>query len=351
MRRPLPAAVTVAGIVARLGGEARGDTSRPIVRLASLATAGSDAITFVSSPRHVEAARSCRAGAMIVSPALAAHAAPGATVLLTPDPHLYYARLSQWFESMLSPASVPGIDPTARIAPSALIGAGTRIGPHVVIEAEVRVAEGCDIGAGCFIGSDSTLGAGSRLEPNVTILHGCAVGRRAIVHPGTVIGADGFGFAPSSEGWVKVAQLGGVAIGDDVEIGANCAIDRGALDDTTIGDGCKIDNLVQIAHNVRIGAGTAIAGCVGIAGSAVIGRRCMIGGGAGILGHLEICDDVTISAMSLVSRSIRQPGFYTGVFPLVPNAEWERLAATLKRLPAIRAQLKAIQETNRAKDA
>jgi UDP-3-O-[3-hydroxymyristoyl] glucosamine N-acyltransferase len=350
MRRPLPAAVTVAEIVARLGGEVHGDATRRIDCLASLAAAQPSAITFLASARHATAALESRAGAIVVSPALADALAPSMVRVLTADPYLYYARLSQWFESLMHPPRTPGIDPTACIAASARIDEAARIGPHAVIEAGAQVAADCDIGAGCFIGEDTAIGEGSRLHPGVTVHHGCTIGRRAIIHSGTVIGADGFGFAPSAEGWVKIAQLGGVTVGDDVEIGANCAIDRGALEDTTIGDGCKIDNLVQVAHNVRIGDGTAIAGCVGIAGSAVIGRRCMIGGGAGILGHLEICDDVTISAMSLVSRSIRQPGFYTGVFPLVPNGDWERIAATLKRLPAMRTQLRHLQDETRDKD-
>jgi UDP-3-O-[3-hydroxymyristoyl] glucosamine N-acyltransferase len=179
------------------------------------------------------------------------------------------------------------------------------------------------------------------------VLEDCSIGARGIVHSGTVIGSDGFGFAREDGRWSKIPQLGAVVIGDDVEIGANCTIDRGALDDTVIGDGCKLDNLIQIAHNVRIGEHTALAGCVGVAGSAVIGARCMIGGSAGILGHLEICDDVVISAMSLVTRSIDRPGFYSGVFPLMPNADWERSAATLRQLPALRARLRALERLER----
>jgi UDP-3-O-[3-hydroxymyristoyl] glucosamine N-acyltransferase len=180
------------------------------------------------------------------------------------------------------------------------------------------------------------------LHPRVTLYPGVTLGARAIVHAGTVIGADGFGFAPSAQGWVKIAQLGSVRIGDDVEIGANCSIDRGALDDTVIGSGCKLDNQVQVGHNVRIGAGTAIAGCVGIAGSAVIGERCMIGGGVGVAGHITLCDGAVIGGMTLVERSIDEPGFYTGAWPVQTHAQWERTAATLKQLPQLRQRLRAL---------
>jgi UDP-3-O-[3-hydroxymyristoyl] glucosamine N-acyltransferase len=349
MRRPLPAAVTVADIVARLGGQARGDETTPIERLGSLAGAGPGAIAFLVARRHAAAAGRSRASAVIVAPELADACAPGATLILTPDPYQYYARVSQWFETLLAGPRRAGIDASASVAPSARLGPGARIGPRAVIDAGADIGADADVGAGCFVGADTVVGAASRLHANVTVYHGCTIGRRVIVHAGSVIGADGFGFAPSADGWVKIAQLGGVRIGDDVEIGANCSIDRGAIEDTVVGDGCKIDNQVQVAHNVTIGAGTAIAGCVGIAGSAVIGRGCMIGGGAGILGHLEICDGVTISAMSLVTRSIREPGFYTGVFPLVPNGDWERIAASLKQLPSIRKRLRAMQQDETGK--
>lgn len=350
MRRPLATPVTVAEIVARLGGEARGDHHRRIDRIAPLGSAGAGSIAFLASRRHAEAARQSGAAALILSSELIDVAPAGASLVLSADPYLYYARLAQWFESLLPTPSAAGVHPSASVSPAARLGAGVTIGAYAVIEAGAEIGDGCNIGAGCFVGAASRIGAASRLHARVTVHHDCTIGARAIVHSGTVIGADGFGFAPSPEGWVKIPQLGGVSIGDDCEIGANCAIDRGALDDTVIGHGCKIDNLVQIAHNVRIGDQTAIAGCAGIAGSAVIGRRCMIGGGAGILGHLEICDGVTVSAMSLVSRSIRTPGFYTGVFPLATNADWERIAASLKRLPALRRRVQALSNEDDPKE-
>jgi UDP-3-O-[3-hydroxymyristoyl] glucosamine N-acyltransferase len=350
MRRPLPAAVTVADIVARCGGEVIGSAVARIDRLSSLSTADSGSLSFVVSRRHADAARASRATALIVPPDMKDPAPAAQALIVTAQPYPYYARVSVWFESMLAAAPIAGIHPSAVVASSARLGTGVRIGSGASIGDGALIGDGCDLGPGCHVGADTSIGEGSRLHANVTVYHGCTIGQRAIVHSGAVIGADGFGFAPSSDGWLKIAQLGGVTIGDDVEIGANCAIDRGALDDTVIGDGCKLDNLVQVAHNVRIGPGTAIAGCVGIAGSAVIGARCMVGGGAGILGHLEICDDVTISAMSLVTRSIRQPGFYTGIFPLVPNDDWERIAASLKRLPALRDRLRALDKDEQVKD-
>jgi UDP-3-O-[3-hydroxymyristoyl] glucosamine N-acyltransferase len=207
------------------------------------------------------------------------------------------------------------------------VGAGVRIGPHVVLEA------------------GSSVGAGSLLYARVTVGERCAVGQRCILHPGVVLGADGFGFAPHRGEWVKIEQLGAVRIGDDVEIGANTCIDRGALDDTVIGNGVKLDNLIQIGHNVRVGDHTAMAGCVGVAGTAVIGARCTIGGGAIVLGHLTLADGVNISAATVVTRSIGKPGHYTGMFPIDDNASWEKNAASLKQLNRLRERLRAVEQS------
>ena len=239
--------------------------------------------------------------------------------------------------------------PRASVEPGARIGADGRIGAGAVIEAGALVGDGSTIGPGAVVGAGVHLGEGARIAANVTIYPDCQIGRAVIVHAGTVIGSDGFGFAREQGRWVKIPQLGRVVIGDDVEIGANCTIDRGALDDTVIGDGCKLDNLIQIAHNVRIGAHSALAGCVGVAGSARIGQRCMIGGGAGILGHLEICDDVVISAMSLVASSISKPGFYTGVFPLQENRDWEKSGVLVRQLPQMRQRLRELERMTKEK--
>jgi UDP-3-O-[3-hydroxymyristoyl] glucosamine N-acyltransferase len=213
-----------------------------------------------------------------------------------------------------------------------------------VIEAGVVIGAGAQIGAHCVIGANVSVGAGTRLAPRVTIGEGCRIGERGIVHSGVVIGADGFGFAPTEGRWEKIEQLGAVRIGDDVEIGANTCIDRGALDDTVIEDGVKLDNLIQVGHNVHIGAHSAMAGCVGIAGSAVIGRHCTVGGGAIVLGHLTLADHVHISAASVVMRSIRQPGQYSGVFPIDDNAAWEKNAATLRQLHTLRDRIRALEK-------
>ena len=344
MHRALPVPVSVDAIAERLGGTVYGDGTRRIARLASLGSAGADAVSFLSGRRHAQAAHDSRAGALIVSAALQAEAPAGAVRIIVADPYVGYATLSQWFESLLAPPrAAAAIDPLARVDVAARLGTGVGVGPGATIAAGARIGDGCRIGAGCAIGEGASVGPDSILHPNVVLYPGVTLGARAIVHAGTVIGADGFGFAPSREGFVKIAQLGSVHIGDDVEIGANCAIDRGALDDTEIGDGVKIDNLVQVGHNVRIGAQTVIAGCVGIAGSATIGARCMIGGGVGVSGHIEICDGAIIGGFSLVERSVDEPGFYTGAWPLQSHAQWERTAATLKQLPRLRQRLRGLE--------
>jgi UDP-3-O-[3-hydroxymyristoyl] glucosamine N-acyltransferase len=317
--------ITVAEIVQRLGGECVGDAQRAIDRIATLEAAGPSQIAFLANPRYRAQLATTLAGCVIVSPALAEEAAVRSTAIVTPDPYLYYARLSQWWAANDS-ALRPGVHPSAVVEPGAQIDASATVG------------------ALCYIGAHAVIGAGTRIAPRVTVGERCVIGQRCILHSGVVIGADGFGFAPHEGRWEKIAQLGAVRIGNDVEVGANTCIDRGALDDTVIEDGVKLDNLIQIGHNVRIGAHTAMAGCVGVAGSAKIGARCTVGGSAGILGHLEIADDVHISSFSLVTRSIAKPGHYTGVFPLDDNASWEKNAATLRQLHSMRDRLRALEK-------
>ena len=230
------------------------------------------------------------------------------------------------------------VEQGARIHPTASIG------PLCHIAAGAVVDEGAVIGPHCILGQDAHVGSHTRLAASVSLMHGCRVGARGILHPGVVVGADGFGFAPHAGQWVKIEQLGAVRIGDDVEIGANTCIDRGALEDTVIEDGVKLDNLIQIGHNVHIGRGSAMAGCVGVAGSAVIGQRCTVGGGAIILGHLTLADDVHISAATVVTRSITKPGQYSGVFPFDDNAAWEKNAATLRQLHQMRDRLRQLEK-------
>ncbi len=345
MARPLPREISLGELIERFGGElAGGQPGQTVRRLASLAAARQGDLGFLSAARHRAEAAGTGASAVIVTPGLADALPAGTARILVPDPYAHFAAVARWFAQMLEPPPPsPPIHPSASIDPSASIAANVSIGAHAVIEAGAQVGEGASIGAGCFVGREVRVGAGTRLHPGVSVYHDCIVGARCIVHAGSVIGSDGFGFAREAGRWAKIPQLGAVVIGDEVEIGSNCSIDRGALEDTVIGDGCKLDNLIQIGHNVVIGEHTALAGCVGVAGSARIGRRCMIGGSAGILGHLEICDDVVISAMSLVTRSIRQPGFYSGVFPLMDNAGWEKAAATLRQLPGLRTRLRRLE--------
>jgi UDP-3-O-[3-hydroxymyristoyl] glucosamine N-acyltransferase len=317
--------VTVAEIVARLGGQCVGDPALEVDRIAPLEHAGPSQIGFLSHPRYRAQLARTAAGCVIVAPASAEEAAARGTAIVTPDPYLYYARLSQWWAEQSAPVM-------AGVHPSAVVEPGARIGP------------GASVGALSYIGAGAVIGAGTRIAARVTLGERCVVGDRCIVHSGVVIGADGFGFAPHEGRWEKIAQLGAVRIGDDVEIGANTCIDRGALEDTVIEDGVKLDNLIQVGHNVHIGAHSAMAGCVGIAGSARIGRRCTVGGGAIVLGHLELADDVHITAASVVSRSILKPGQYSGMFPIDDNASWEKNAATLRQLYTLRERLRTLEK-------
>jgi len=351
MRRSLNPPLTLGEIVEKLGGSLEGDAAQEVSRLTSLRAADERSISFLVRPQQREAAHASRAAAYIVSPALAPELAGKPNLLLDPEPYVYYARLAALMDERVNPAPAPAVAASARVHASASVSASAVVGEAVVIGARSTVGEGAWIGAGSIIGEDCRIGAGSRLHPHVTLLSDCEVGERVIIHSGTVIGADGFGFARQRDGaWQKIPQLGGVVIGNDVEIGANCCIDRGALDDTVIEEGCKLDNLIQVAHNVRIGAHTAIAACAGIAGSAVIGKRVQIGGASGIAGHISVCDDAVISTMTLISRSVNKPGFYSGIFPSMENAQWERAAAVVRQLPELRKRVRQLEQSARERD-
>ena len=321
--------VTVAEIVARLEGQCVGDATVVIDRIATLEAAGPSQIAFLANPRYRAQLASTRAGCVIVAPDLAEEAAARGSAIVTSDPYLYYARLSQWWAASDRAAQV-GVHASA------------------VVEAGALIAPSATIGALCYIGANAVIGENTRIAPRVTVGERCIIGERCILHSGVVIGADGFGFAPNGRGddshWEKIAQLGAVRIGNDVEIGANTCVDRGALGDTVIEDGVKLDNLIQIGHNVRVGAHSAMAGCVGVAGSAKIGRHCTFGGGAIVLGHLELADHVHITAATVVSRSIAKPGQYSGMFPIDDNASWEKNAATLRQLYSLRERLRALEK-------
>jgi UDP-3-O-[3-hydroxymyristoyl] glucosamine N-acyltransferase len=336
--------VRLADVVTALGGELSGDPQLVIDRIGTLESATPSTLSFLSQPKYQAQLATTRAGCVIVAPSMHSAAVARGAVIVTPDPYLYFARLTQWWVRRTRPAISQGIHPSAVVDPAAALGRGVAVGALAVIEAGAVISEGAVIGAQCFVGRGARIGESTRLAPHVTVGFDCVLGARCIVHSGVVIGADGFGFAPTEGRWEKIEQLGAVRIGDDVEIGANTCIDRGALDDTVIGDGVKLDNLIQIAHNVRIGAHTVMAGCVGVAGSAVIGAHCMIGGSAGIVGHIEMADNVTISAATIVTRSIAKPGLYSGVFPFDDNASWEKNAATLRQLHKLRERLRALEK-------
>jgi len=329
-------------LVSNDGADSLGD--RLILRIGPLDSADATTISFLSNPRYRTQLQDTSAGCVIVAPAVQDGVRAGGVALVTPDPYLYFARLTQWWAARTRAAAPVGVHPSAVVAPDAVLGEGVSIGPLAVVESGAVIGHQAVVGAHAFVGAGVEIGEGSRLAPRVTLMPGTRLGARCLLHSGVVIGADGFGFAPTQGRWEKIEQLGGVRIGDDVEIGANTCIDRGALDDTVIGVGVKLDNLIQIGHNVQIGDHSAMAGCVGIAGSARIGSGCTVGGGAIVLGHLALADGVHISAASVVMRSISKPGQYSGVFPLDDNASWEKNAATLRQLHTLRDRLRALEK-------
>ncbi|HEX2831136.1 MAG TPA: UDP-3-O-(3-hydroxymyristoyl)glucosamine N-acyltransferase [Burkholderiales bacterium] len=331
---------TLGEIAARLGGEIVGDAGVRIDRVATLDNAGDASIAFLANPRYLKQLATTRASAVIVAPA--ARDATGLPRIVHDNPYLYFARVS----ALLRPAreAVPGVDPTAVVAPDARIDPSAQIGAYCVVASGASVGAGSIVGAGTVLGEHVSVGRDCRFNAGVTVYAGCTFGDRVIVHSGVVVGADGFGIAMDEDRWVKVPQVGGVRVGDDVEIGANTTIDRGAIDDTVIEDGVKLDNQIQIAHNVRIGAHTAIAACTGIAGSVQIGRWCQIGGAVGIAGHVTIADRVHISGHTSITKSIDQPGVYSGVYPFETNREWRRNAAQVRHLAEIARRLAALEE-------
>ena len=335
--------VRLGEIVAALGGELRGDPAHLIACIAPLETAAGDAITFVAQARLHKALEASTAGAIVVAPSLAAAAPAGRSLVVTDDPYLYFARLTQWWARRLRPAPAAGVHPSAWVAPDAVVAASATVGPHAVVEAGAVIGERVRLGAHCVVGAGSTVGADSLMHPRVTIAAGCSVGERCVFQSGAVIGADGFGIAPTQGRWERIEQLGGVRIGNDVDIGANTCVDRGALDDTVLEDGVKLDNQIQIGHNCHIGAHTVMAACVGIAGSTKVGRNVMIGGAAMIQGHIEIADGVTVSASTMVMHSLRKKGVYTAIFPVDEHASWEKNAVTLRNLYALRERVRALE--------
>ena len=317
-------------LAARFGLALQGDGAAQVHGVGTLARAETGQLAFLANPKYRSQLASSRASVVVMRADDVVGFA--GTALIARDPYVAFARLAALFEPRACRA--PGIHASADIDASTVIADGAHIGAFVSIGARSRIDTGAMIGPGCVIGDDCVVGAGSELVARVTLVTRVRLGQRVLVHPGAVIGADGFGLAMDAGQWLKVPQLGGVVVGDDCEIGANTSIDRGAIEDTVLEADVRLDNQIQIGHNVHIGAHTAMAGCSAVAGSTHIGRYCLIGGGAGVLGHLEICDQVVVTAMSLVSHSIREPGEYSSGTPLMDNRSWRKNAARFKQLDA-----------------
>ncbi len=333
--------MTLGELADRYGCELDGDSGTVVDRVATLSGAGAGAVSFLANPHFRGRLKDTRATAVILEERHRADC-PVAS-LVNSNPYATYARVA----ALLHPPRdvEPGVHPTATVAADALVAESACVGPNVAIGAASIVGERAMLGAGSVIGGNVRIGADSRLLARVTVLDGVTMGVRCVIHPGVVIGSDGFGFAEDEGAWVKVPQIGGVTIGDDVEIGANTTIDRGTIENTVIEDGVKLDNLVQIAHNVRVGAHTVMAAMSGAAGSTRIGRRCKVGGGVVMINHLEICDDVMFTFRSVVTKSVRKPGTYGGSLPAEEAQRWRRSAARFRQLDALAERLRAIERT------
>jgi UDP-3-O-[3-hydroxymyristoyl] glucosamine N-acyltransferase len=326
-------------LAVRFGCELRGDPALRVARVATLAGAGPGELGFLANPHYRAQLAATRATAVVLDAESAALCPVAA--LVHANPHATYARIATLLHP--EPPALPGIHATAVVDASASVAPSASIAAHVVVGPGTSVGERARIGAGCVLGAGVRVGADCVLHARVTLEAGTQLGERVRLQSGVVIGGDGFGYARDAAGWTKVPQLGVVRVGADVEIGANTTIDRGAIDDTVIGAGVKLDNQIQVGHNVRIGEHTAIAGCTGISGSTRIGARCMIAGAVGIAGHLDICDDVVITAMSGVTRSLTAPGVYSGVIPVTTAPAWRRLVARIKRLDALAERVRRLE--------
>ena len=330
----------LADLSQRFDLELRGDGGARVRGVATLATAQPDQLAFLANPRYASLLTGTRAGVVVLRAEQAENCPVPA--LIAADPYLAYAKIAALFEHV--PAAQPGVHPTAVVETGARIPASASIGPFCTIASSAVIEDGAVLGPHCVIGESCVVGAQARLVARVTLVTRVRLGKRVLVHPGAVLGADGFGIANDRGEWVKVPQLGGVRVGDDCEIGANTTVDRGALEDTVLEEDVRLDNQIQVAHNVVIGAHTAIAGCAAVAGSAKIGRHCLIGGGAGILGHLTIADRVTITAMTLVTHSIAASGEYSSGAPLEENRRWRRNAARMRHLDELARRVAALEK-------
>lgn len=331
---------TLGQLAERLGATLRGAADKPVRGLASLQDAGGDQLSFLANAQYRKFLAATEAAAVLLTPADAEGYAGDA--LLVANPYLAYAQLSHLFDR--KPAAAAGVHPTAVVAADAQVDATASIGAYAVIESAARIGAGVTIGAHCVIGARSSIGENGWLAPRVTLYHDVHVGKRVVIQSGAVLGGEGFGFANEKGVWRKIAQIGGVTLGDDVEIGANTTIDRGALADTLIGNGVKLDNQIMIAHNVQVGDNTAMAGCVGISGSTKIGSNCMIAGGVGMVGHIEVCDNVFVTGMTMVTRSITEPGAYSSGTAMQTAADWKKSAARIRQLDDMARRLRDMEK-------
>ncbi|MBH3393438.1 MULTISPECIES: UDP-3-O-(3-hydroxymyristoyl)glucosamine N-acyltransferase [Pseudomonas] len=332
--------MTLGQLAEALGATLKGPEALQITGLATLQEAGPGQLSFLANPQYRKYLDNCQAGAVLLKAADAESFAGNA--LIVADPYQAYARISHLFDP--KPKAVAGIHPSAVVAEDAQVDASASIGAFAVIESGARIEADVSIGAHCFIGARCVVGEGGWLAPRVTLYHDVTIGKRVVIQSGAVIGGEGFGFANEKGIWRKIAQIGGVTIGDDVEIGVNTAVDRGALSDTRIGDGVKLDNQIQIAHNVQIGDHTAMAACVGISGSTRIGKHCMLAGGVGLVGHIDICDNVFVSGMTMVTRSITEPGSYSSGTAMQPLADWRKSAARIRQLDDMAKRLQQLEK-------
>ncbi len=332
--------MTLGQLAEALGATLKGPEALQITGLATLQEAGPGQLSFLANPQYRKFLDDSQAAAVLLKAADAEGFAGNA--LIVADPYLAYARISHLFDP--KPKAVAGIHPSAVVAEDAQVDASASIGPFAVIESGARIGANVSIGAHCFIGARCVVGESGWLAPRVTLYHDVTIGKRVVIQSGAVIGGEGFGFANEKGIWRKIAQIGGVTIGDDVEIGVNTAVDRGALSDTRIGDGVKLDNQIQIAHNVQIGDHTAMAACVGISGSTRIGKHCMLAGGVGLVGHIDICDNVFVSGMTMVTRSITEPGSYSSGTAMQPLADWRKSAARIRHLDDMAKRLQQLEK-------
>ncbi|PHM33142.1 UDP-3-O-(3-hydroxymyristoyl)glucosamine N-acyltransferase [Xenorhabdus innexi] len=331
--------IRLADLAQQLNAQLHGDGDLVITGIAPMYSANSEQITFLSDSRYTDKLAECQAAAVVLREADLPYCKVAA--LVVDNPYLAYARMAQIMDTTPQPAQ--DIHSSAVISPEVTLGRNVAIGANTVIESGVVLGDGVVIGAGCFVGKNTHIGAGTRLWANVSVYHNVEIGEQCLIQSGAVIGSDGFGYANDRGNWIKIPQLGTVIIGDRVEIGACTTIDRGALDNTVIGNGVIIDNQCQIAHNVTIGDNTAVAGGVIMAGSLKVGRYCMIGGASVINGHMEICDKVTVTGMSMVMRPITEPGVYSSGIPLQQNKVWRKTAALVMNINEMNKRLKSVE--------